>query len=365
MDCVSGQLLLYRLRGRPDIEKETLFTWMWELLGYLEQYQRCRDHRGYRYVNPYSVLVTAEDRLLLLDLEAESNDFVLKNMQKQAMRSHFVKPIVSRKENARESLELYGYGKTIQFIMANTEITPDLTRKEEHQIEKVIQKCIGEHTQKQYEDLKQVQKDVRAVKEKRELKWKKYIGIAFIIGIFICSAVVAWVKVNNLEIEKKQLKIQIQQEEKRKSMDQIELEKKDEEEENAVAREIDTTRDGLEAMEEEIQELEMNDQETVSRDNIEIIWRGEKIEKKLLHYLAEAYDQEEQTDNAIGAYERLIVVEEDSEILKQSYIRIIALTLERDGKEAAQKVADAAEDRISGFKELEEYQELKETNGLE
>ena len=78
MDCVKGQLLLQRLRGEPVIEKAMLFSWLKELVVQLEQYQRCRNNKGYRYLNPYSVLVTAEDKLLLLDLEEESNAFVMK-----------------------------------------------------------------------------------------------------------------------------------------------------------------------------------------------------------------------------------------------------------------------------------------------
>ena len=185
MDCVKGQLLLQRLRGEPVIEKAMLFSWLKELVVQLEQYQRCRNNKGYRYLNPYSVLVTAEDKLLMLDLEAESNAFVMKNLQKRAVRSHFVKPIVRMKQNAQVSMDLYGYGKTVQFIMANTEIKPALTRKEIYQIGKMIDKCIGENAQRQYDDFSQVRRDIPVIKERSGQQVRKYV----VMGIITLSLI--------------------------------------------------------------------------------------------------------------------------------------------------------------------------------
>jgi len=155
MDYIQGELLIYRLKRCKEMEKALLFEWMRELLCQLEHFHKCFSNQGYRYVNPYSVLVTAEGKLLLLDLKAESNEFVLRNMQKRAMREHFVKPIVHIRENTRISLDLYGYAKTIQFILANVHVEPSLTSREENRLEKIIDKCLCKNSKKQYEDLKQ------------------------------------------------------------------------------------------------------------------------------------------------------------------------------------------------------------------
>lgn len=211
MDCVKGQLLLYRLKGQPVIEKAMLFSWMKELLTQLEQYQRCRNNKGYRYMNPYSVLVTDEDKLLLLDLEAESNAFVMKNLQKQAVRSHFVKPIVRRKHNVQASMDLYGYGKTIQFIMANTEMKPALTRKEIYQIEKLIDKCIGETMQKQYDDLSQVYRDMPYIRERKGVQIKKYVVVGMISMVLIGYGVFMTIQAENFRMERDGLIRQLRQ----------------------------------------------------------------------------------------------------------------------------------------------------------
>lgn len=173
MDCVQGELLIYRIKRCPEIEKSVLFAWMRQLVIQIEQYHRCRNNKCYKYINPYSVLVTRDDQILLLDLEAESNAFVMKSMQKRAMRNHFVKPIVHIRENNRISLDLYGYSKTIQFLLASTYVTPALTGWEKRRLSKIIEKCLNENSKKQYEDMKQVEKELPYVKEVKEQKNRK------------------------------------------------------------------------------------------------------------------------------------------------------------------------------------------------
>ena len=70
-------------------------------------------------------------------------------------------------------MDSYGYGKTVQFIMANTEIKPALTRKETYQIGKIIDKCIGENAQRQYDDFSQVKRDIPVIKRTKRAAGKK------------------------------------------------------------------------------------------------------------------------------------------------------------------------------------------------
>lgn len=181
-----------------------------ELLQQLEQFQRCRNNQGYRYVNPYSVLVTREDKLVLLDLEAESNAFVLRNLQKRAMRNHFVKPVVHIRENTRVTLDLYGYGKTIQFILANTEVEPALSKWEENRIARLIDKCLGENSKKLYESFGQVWRDLPAVKRRsgeKDPRMKKWM---ILFGIVTCLLGLAGWNLQRIQEEKLQMKKQVQ-----------------------------------------------------------------------------------------------------------------------------------------------------------
>ena len=78
MDCVQGELLIDRVRRCPEVEKEEVFGWIRQLAQQLERFHRCRSGQCYRYVNPYSVMITRDGQIMLLDLDAQSNAFVLK-----------------------------------------------------------------------------------------------------------------------------------------------------------------------------------------------------------------------------------------------------------------------------------------------
>lgn len=189
MDSVIGELLIYRVRDNPQITKEQLFAWFEQLLEQLIQYHRCYDDQNYRYINPYSVLVARDGKLLLLDLDAESNGFVMRNLQKRAMRAHFVKPVVHIMESSGNQLDLYGYGKTIQFILANTNVEPSLSKFQENKLERIINKCLNESKGKQYKELKEVKKELPVIRDKINWKEKKdwIFALVSVIGILVAG----------------------------------------------------------------------------------------------------------------------------------------------------------------------------------
>lgn len=218
MDCISGQLLIYRVQQYPEMEKNKVFGWIKQLAEQLELYHRCKNNHPYRYLNPYSVLVTKDENIALLDMEAKSNEFVLRNMQKQAMRSHFVKPIVHIKENTRQALDLYSYGKTVQFLLANISIRPALTKREEYRLAKVIEKCLGEHPKKQFGELSQMRKELPVIKERNTGVWKRraaYMTLAVCMAaVSAVSAVVVRDAENRSEMMERQLGTQIEENKK-------------------------------------------------------------------------------------------------------------------------------------------------------
>lgn len=189
MDSVSGELLIYRVRDNPQITKEQLFAWFSQLLEQLIQYHRCHEDQNYRYINPYSVLVARDGKLLLLDLDAESNGFVMRNLQKRAMRAHFVKPVVHIMESNGNQLDLHGYGKTIQFILANTKVEPSLSKFQENKLERIINKCLNESKGKQYKELKEVEKELPVIREKINWKAKKdwILAMVSVVGILVAG----------------------------------------------------------------------------------------------------------------------------------------------------------------------------------
>lgn len=197
MDCVPGQLLIYRVQQYPEMEKKEALEWARKLAEQLEMYHHCKNGQPYRYLNPYSVLVTRDGDVALLDLEAQSNEFVLRNMQKRAMRNHFVRPIVHIKESERQFLDLYGYGKTVQFILANVKIRPALTRGEERRLARVIEKCTCENPKKQFVELEQIKKELPVAREEDLGVWKKRIAYVVVPVVSLAVSVSLGVRLKN------------------------------------------------------------------------------------------------------------------------------------------------------------------------
>ena len=168
MDCMRGTLLVRYLKARREIGKSELFGWFRQLCVCVDQYHRCRKQREYRYLNPYSVVVSEERSLFLLDLEAPGNGYVLKQMQKPAVREGFVKPVCEISAGG-QGADIFAYGKTIQFLLAYAEVHPRLTKWEELRLSRVIARCTGE-SGKAYADINQILRDLPAVKEKKQLK---------------------------------------------------------------------------------------------------------------------------------------------------------------------------------------------------
>lgn len=173
MDCVPGTLLVYRLLEKESITRSVVLEWFHMLAAELDKCQRARRGQCYRYLNPYSVLVTENERIRLLDLSAASNDFVFQILQRPVMREHFIKPAVLGGGSSRAAVDLYCMGKTMQYVLSQTERQVEFTRREEYVLQRVIEKCLGEKERKNYENLKQVQRELPKVpmEEKRVGRW--------------------------------------------------------------------------------------------------------------------------------------------------------------------------------------------------
>lgn len=388
MDCIQGELLIYRIKGYPEMEKSLLFGWIHQLLKQMEQYQRCHKGQNYKYINPYSVLVTKNEGILLLDLEAKSNEFVLKNMQKRAMKNHFVKPIVHMKATTNLTYDLYGFGKTVQFLLANTDVDPPLSKKEIRQFEKIIQKCLGEYPTKQYENLKQVQKELPVLKEQsKEMKKGKRV-IAGAAGALLVFAAVVWLREKGAEgtrflaessesvsladttqVESESTQYEVEETTEEETVVEEEnteqTEKNDETENSGLQAESEAEQDNdivdelLESLQQEISTMETELMEGMSDNTSETIEKAENIQNELTRYLAFAYDQEGMTEAALTAYEEVCQSVSDQDVLQSAYIRRIALEKENQNVEEAKKIMEEAMTRVPEIQESEEFQGLQ------
>ena len=176
MDCVHGMLLIDRMKNDAVVDKAVLFGWFQKIAVCAEQYERCGAGQNYKYLNPYGIVLSDEGEVLFLDTEARGNAEVMKQMQKRAVRSHFIRPVYEMDTCGSRAVDLFGYGNTLRFMLAYMKVVPALTRREEIRLLHICGKCIGE-TRKKYGSFQQVSKDLPVVRENVKQADKKHIRV--------------------------------------------------------------------------------------------------------------------------------------------------------------------------------------------
>lgn len=359
LDCVEGSLLIYYLKEYPRVEKRCLFDWFGQLCHLLEQYQRCKRGQPYRYLNPYSILVDGKARLLLLDLESPENEEAVKCMQLRSVSSRFVKPVLERRGSIPVSADIYCLGRTMQFILAYTQATPSLTRREERTLERVIEKCTGE-AGKNFETFQQVQKslpvyktreaDGRKQRSKTTLLPGKKAGVTVvgITALVLCAlAVSVFVLTDQSEVYGEAKGYGDTTEDSPagqtvhsgtdsavspdtgKTADEPTDDEKSSEEKNSEGEtaEGQTEETGLDMTEAErlTESLREGLLLNTSSGNQEVIVRGKEMEAEILRCLSAAYEREEMDTEAAYAYGRLCEIEEQPERIEMAGIKKMKL----------------------------------------
>lgn len=165
LDCVQGVSLMRRMKEHPETDRRKLLAWFREIAVCVEQYHRSGSGQDYRYLNPCSIIVTEEDRMMLLDLEAPDNASVIKQMQTGAVRDHFIRPVCDLGVSRNHEADLFAYGKTVQFLLAYMDIQPSLTQLEEMKMDRIIRRCTGAYGRR-YDDFSQVIKVLPQIRGK-------------------------------------------------------------------------------------------------------------------------------------------------------------------------------------------------------
>lgn len=361
MDCAQGRLLGERLKEEPWVSKGTMFAWFQSLVTQIEQYHRCKKNQCYRYLNPWSVLVCEDDTLLLLDLEAASNEFVIKNMQRRMMRRYFVKKVLRMEGSQRMETDLYSLGKTIQYILAHAHLDSKLTRRETYQLSRIISKCLGDNPKKIYQDFKQIQKQLPKITNPKSEKMKRKIMKSVLAAVVICLAfqvILHYREVGETDAIAEQTEVlgtqETQQTQSTQGTQSIEETQNGQEAQNLQkaeekSEEADSlTEQEMNAMELDIDQLMEAIQQNTEEDNRKIIEQGTELERKLLRYLAIAYDREEMIDEALSTYGRVCSLETDERILEKLYLRKAKLEQKNKKYEQARNTYREALEKMPG-----------------
>lgn len=188
-EYVRGRTLIRYIREEKEIEKERLFAWMRKMAGTLACVHKCRGAPCYQYVNPYSMIIAEDEELYFLDLKAASNQEMLIRMQKRTIREHFLPEEEAYYQRASVTLDLYGLARTYQYLLAETEVLPDLTKKEILKLEKIISRCLNRQSKKACQSAQEIKRMIPTYKNEEEKERPK--GKYFRKYLYIAAAAVA------------------------------------------------------------------------------------------------------------------------------------------------------------------------------
>lgn len=157
-DYVKGKPLVQWLKYHPGIPKEQLYRWLHELVRQIGCFHRCKGSPCYQYVNPFSIIVSGNEKIYLLDLGSNSQEKLLRQMHRRGIRESFLTQdnVFYQRSSIRD--DIFGIGKTLQYILASAIPEPSCSWLEEIQFQRVIAKCLSEHEKKQYQSVREILK---------------------------------------------------------------------------------------------------------------------------------------------------------------------------------------------------------------
>lgn len=158
-DSVKGHSLVGWIKYHPYMKKEKMLQWIHDMIYQLVQIHKCRGNPGYQYVNPYSMVIADDEKIRFLDMNAVSNQGKVNIMNRRNIREQFLPKQEEYYQSVSEELDVYGLGKTIQYLLAFVKAEPDFTRREEKILKKMISKCTRRDGRKRFESMKEIQKD--------------------------------------------------------------------------------------------------------------------------------------------------------------------------------------------------------------
>lgn len=157
-EFVQGSSLIQWLKYHPNIPKEQLFSWMYEIMRQLQLFHRLRGRPCYQYVNPYSIIISGGEKLYLLDAGAQSSEMLIRKMQRKAVRDNFLPPEENIYRKATIGLDIYGLGRTWQYMLSVTDPAPELTKRETRKLRKIISRCLSRQSKHTYRNIEEIQR---------------------------------------------------------------------------------------------------------------------------------------------------------------------------------------------------------------
>lgn len=140
-DVAEGESVLEAMKSVDRLEKKRVFLWFAKLVEQILLYHKCIK-AAYGYVNPYAIIITENDNIMLLDVEARENKDILKKMQKKSFQSIFTRSMENEGQSYGEDDDLFGFGKLLLFVMEKGSFTSKFTIVEQYKLKNIIKNCV-------------------------------------------------------------------------------------------------------------------------------------------------------------------------------------------------------------------------------
>ena len=79
-------------------------------------------------------------------------------------------------------MDIYGFGKTLQYLLSVAELETDLSKTEERKFRKLIQKCLKRNSKKSIQQISEIQKYVPQLKPNKERKKFNRKSLYLVVG---------------------------------------------------------------------------------------------------------------------------------------------------------------------------------------
>ena len=187
-DIVNGKPLIVWLRYHAHITKEQFYEWARQIIADLDHFHRCRGNPCYQYMNPYSVIVGEDRKVYLLDLASKEQEDMMHLMQRRYVRENFLSPENQYYQKSEEKEDIYGFGKTIQYVLSSVELEPEFKFLESVRIQKIITRCLDKQGKKRYRKLSDLSGQFTLAEKRNGSKKIMYAMIALaVIGLLVLS----------------------------------------------------------------------------------------------------------------------------------------------------------------------------------
>ena len=187
-DIVKGKPLIVWLKYHAHITKEQFYEWARQIIADLDHFHRCRGNPCYQYVNPYSVIVGEDRKVYLLDLASKEQEDMMHLMQRRYVRENFLSPENQYYQKSEEKEDIYGFGKTIQYVLSSVELEPKLKFLESVRIQKIITRCLDKQGKKRYRKLSDLSGQFILSEKRNGSKKIMYAMIALAVtGLLVLS----------------------------------------------------------------------------------------------------------------------------------------------------------------------------------